>query len=218
MDKTAPRALVSFIRSYTDLLEKQLEEIRSTMRETVDGVMFGIQDISQRTTEKKKEATTVLVTTYTNPSEDAKKSMDEVQDEVSRIVEEAQVPKTAVAPTSAGGDEELRSKLRRNAGFFSKHMEALSTLDDDLQSALMTMMGLLSRDDVISQRIEHVVQGLQAMQTSLSYILVDFESRCRQADVDKLANDLKQFTLRTYTMEEEKKLFATIFGDVKKAS
>ena len=39
---------------------------------------------------------------------------------------------------------------------------------------------------VPGQDIEHAVQSLQAMQMSLAYVLVDFEARCRQADVDKV--------------------------------
>lgn len=213
MDKAASRNLIAFIRSYTDLLEKQLDGTRATMRETVDGVMSGIQQISDRTTQKKNEANTVLVTTYTAPTDEVRRSMDEVQEEVSRVFDAAQSPPAAV---KAPEGDDLRDKLRRNAGLFSKHMEALGTLDGELQSMLLTMMGMLSRDDVIAQRIEHVAQGLQAMQMGLAYILVDFETRCREADVTKLAADLKQFTLRSYTMEEERKLFVSVFGDPKK--
>ena len=143
--------------------------------------------------------------------------MDDVQDEVTRIFEAANAQVVNEKDVvSTAGNEQLADKLRRNAGLFSKHMEALGTLDDDLQEMLMTMMGMLSRDDVIAQRIEHVAQGLQAMQMGLAYILVDFETRCREADVDKLAADMKQFTLRSYTMEEERKLFIAAFGDLKK--
>lgn len=212
IDKGATRNLVAFIRSYTDVLEKQLQAVRETMRETTEGVMDGIQKISDSTARKKKEANTVLMTTYTNPSDDAKKTMDSVQDAVSAVFDAAQGTKPATAgPTDA-------DKLRRHAGFFSKHMEALETLDEDVQGMLMTMMGMLSRDDVISQRVEHVVQSLQAMQMSLAYVLVDFEARCKQADVDKVVKDLKSFTLRTYTMEEERQAFVSVFGEDKKAS
>jgi hypothetical protein len=218
MDKEASRNLIGFIRAYTDLLEKQLEASRQTMQEAVDGVMSGIQQISDRTAQKKKEADTVLVATYTQPNDEQRRSMNEVQDEVAAVFEAAQASQLAkakpVVPTAH--DPELADKLRRNAGLFSKHMEALSTLDDDLQQLLLTMMGMLSRDDVVRQRIEHVAQGLQAMQMGLAYILVDYETRCRSADVTKLAEDMKAFTLRCYTMVEERQLFTQVFGDPKK--
>ncbi len=217
IDKGATRNLVAFIRAYTDVLEKQLQAVRDTMRETTEGVMDGIQRISDRTAEKKKEANTVLVSTYTNPSEDAKKTMDSVQDAVAAVFDAAQGTKPA-SVTAAPTDDDLKAKLRRHAGFFSKHMEALETLDEDVQGMLLTMMGMLSRDDVISQRVDHVVQSLQAMQMSLAYVLVDFEARCRQADVDKVVKDLKSFTLRTYTTEEERQAFVSVFGEDKKAS
>jgi hypothetical protein len=223
-DKTASRTMIAFIRSYTDLMDKHLCAIRDTMRETVDGVMQGIQKISDATSEKKKQANEVLLSTYTNPSDEAKQTMDSVQDEVNRILEYARdgtlpeaVPASAV-PAVGGESDELRNKLRRSAGLFSKHMEALETLDDELQQMLLSMMGVLSRDDIISQRIQHIVEALQALQMSLSYILVDFETRCTQTDVDRFIRDLRHYMMRSYTTEEEKRLHYEVFPEDRKAS
>lgn len=213
-DKNASRALISFIRAFTDLQEKHLQGIHETMRETVDGVMDGIRQISDTTEESKKKATEVLVTTYTNPDEEQRKAMDDVQGDVDRLLESMEAGE---APAAAGAPvgEAIADKLRRNAGFFSKHMEALGTMDEKLQGLLLAMMGQLSRDDVISQRIAHVMMALQALQTSLTYVLTDFETRCKDGEVDKFIGDLKSYALRTYTMEEEKKLYFSIFPEDK---
>lgn len=219
VDKAASRALISFVRSFTDLQEKHLRGIHQTMRETVEGVMQGIQQISDQTSQNKKKANEVLVSTYTNPDEDAQRAMHDVQDEVERVMAEAKLAKPK-APASSSPSDELSLKVRRSAGFFSKHMEALETLDGSLQELLLTMMGQLSRDDVISQRIEHVLMSLQGLQTSLTYILTDYENRCKDGDVQKFIADLKAYTLRSYTMEEEKKAFFEVFPEErgKKAS
>lgn len=211
IDKNASRALISFVRSFTDLQEKHLKGIHQTMRDTVDGVMQGIQQISDHTSQNKKKANEVLVSTYTNPDEDAKRAMDDVQDEVERVMAEAKAG-TASGPAPVESDE-LSLKVRRSAGFFSKHMEALETLDGSLQEMLLSMMGQLSRDDIISQRIEHVLMSLQGLQTSLTYILTDYENRCRDGEVQKFIDDLKAYTLRSYTMEEEKKAFYDVFPE-----
>jgi hypothetical protein len=227
-DKSASRMLVSFVRSYTDLLEKNLAAVRETMSETVDGVMTGIQQISDATEKKKKQANEVLVTTYTNPTEEAKATMDSVQDEVNRILDSAGLGEAAPAPAlkvvesapdeATPESEELRSKLRRSSGLFSKHMEALETLDDELQTLLLSMMGMLSRDDVIKQRIEHVAEALQALQMSLGYMLVDFETRCRPEGIERFVRDLKAYLMRSYTTEEEKALHFEAFPEDRKAS
>jgi len=222
-DKNATRTLVSFIRAYTDVLEQNLQAIHVTMREAVEGVMQGINEISSKTAEKKQAANQVLVNTYTNPDDETRASMDSVQDEVNRVLELAASGTFEAAATpvaqgqAAAADDELRNTLRRSAGFFSKHMEALETLDGDLSNLLLQMMGALSRDDVIAQRIQHVQMSLNALQTSLTYILTDFEGRCRPGEVDRFIVELKSFTLRSYTMEDEKQLFYKVFPEERKA-
>ena len=54
-DQNATRALITFVRSYTDLLEHHLRDIHFVMRETVDGVMAGIQEISNKTAEGRSQ-------------------------------------------------------------------------------------------------------------------------------------------------------------------
>ncbi len=214
IDKNATRSLIVFVRNYTDLLEHNLRDIHQVMREAVDGVMAGIQEISNKTAEGKRKANEVLTTTYTNPDAEAKQVIDAAQDAVDQVMEQAL--SGGGAKTSAQEQEELKAKLRRSSGIFSKHMESLEKLDDDLSGLLLSMMGALSRDDVISQRIEHVMMGLNAMQASLTYILTDFETRCKEGEVDRYIRDLKAFTLRTYTTEDEKRQFYQVFPDDKK--
>jgi len=222
IDKAATRDLILFVRNYTDMLEKQLLESRSLMQEAVDGVMQSIQAISDKTATKKKQANQVIVNTYTNPDAETRATMDSVQDEVNKVLEEAMSggAPAAVSSTAKRDSDDLRNKLRRSAGIFSKHMEALETLDTELQDVLLHMMGMLSRDDVIAQRIEHVTGAMQAMQMSLSYMLVDFETRCSKDGVERFAKDLKQFVLRSYTMEEERRVHWAVFPEdkAKKAS
>ncbi len=213
IDKNATRSLIVFVRNYTDLLEHNLRDIHLVMREAVDGVMAGIQEISNKTAEGKRKANEVLTTTYTNPDAEAKKVMDSVQDAVDQVMDQAI---SGDAKSTAQEQEDLKAKLRRSSGIFSKHMESLETLDGELSGLLLSMMGALSRDDVISQRIEHVMMGLNAMQASLTYILTDFETRCKEGEVERYIRDLKAFTLRTYTTEEEKQKFFEVFPDDKK--
>lgn len=214
IDKNATRSLIVFVRNYTDLLEHNLRDIHAVMREAVDGVMAGIQEISNKTAEGKRKANEVLTNTYTNPDAEAKKVIDAAQDAVDQVMEQAM--SGGVAKTTAQEQEELKDKLRRSSGIFSKHMESLEKLDGELSGLLLSMMGALSRDDVISQRIEHVMMSLNAMQASLTYILTDFDTRCKEGEVDRYIRDLKAFTLRTYTTEEEKRKFYEVFPEDKK--
>lgn len=229
IDRNASRGLVAFIRAFTDLQEKHLEGIHQTMRETVDGVMRDINAISESTRKKKEEANAVLEKTYTNPDEEVLQAMNEVQEEVDRVISDAnetseeargvrrvradQKGQEAQEISSEGDD--LRNKLRRNSGLFSKHMQSLATLDNEVQDLLFSMMGQLSRDDVISQRIEHVMMSLQALQTSLTYLLTDYETRCSQVEIAKFSKELREYAMRIYTMQEERKAHYAVFPDDK---
>jgi hypothetical protein len=224
IDKNASRALIAFIRSFTDLQEKHLEGILVTMREAIDAVMNGIQEISSRTATSKAKANEVLVSTYTNPDSEVKRSMDDVQAEVDRVLAQASggdaTPAAApvAAPATTGDSEVARDALRRTAGMFSKHMEALETLDGQLQDQLIHMMGQLSRDDVIAQRIQHIMMAMQALQASLTYLLTDYENRCRPADVERFVSELKGYTFRSYTMDEERQAFYEAFPEERRLS
>lgn len=148
-DRNASRTLIEFIQTYSDLQEKHLDAITRVMRETVDGVMAGIEEISKKFVTGSKEG----------------------------------------------------------------HDSGAQSLDSDLETLLLSMMGQLSRDDIIKQRIEHVRMSMQALQSHLTYILGDYESRCTDGEVTRFVQDLKTITLRIYTMEDEKRLHVAVFQD-----
>lgn len=211
----ASRQLIAFVRSFVELLERQLQEVRITTRETVDGVMAGILEISHCTEEKKRKANEVLTSTYMDPDGETNASVNAMQDEVSRVFDKAL--SGGDGSDNTGGNDDKSDLIRRSAERFSKHVEALGTIDGDLQGLLISMMGFLSREDVTSQRIEHVVASLHALQAGLSYVLIDFNARCKEGDVERFIDDLKRFTYASYTMQEERVAFEAIFTGFKKA-
>jgi hypothetical protein len=149
VDRNASRKLIEFVQTFSDLQEKHLDAIHSTMRETVDGVMAGIQEIS----------------------------------------------KIFIGVPRPSGES------------------ATCNLDSELENLLLSMMGQLSRDDIIKQRIDHVRMSMQALQSQLTYILADYEKRCGETEVNNLINDSKAFALRIYTMEEERRLHFSVFHE-----
>lgn len=82
----------------------------------------------------------------------------------------------------------------------------------ELSDILMSMMGALSADDVIAQRLAHVVSGIQTFNVGMSYVLMDFDNRFNTAAVNRLTDDILKTTYRYYTTEEERDIFKTMFG------
>lgn len=87
-------------------------------------------------------------------------------------------------------------------------------MNGSTREMLFTMMGALSADDVITQRLRHVSASIQALKVGLSYVLVDFESRFSTKEVSRLKKDLLRVTYAHYSTNEERKLFEQLFGKI----
>jgi len=210
--------LVAFVTRYYQVLGKQLVASQQTMAETVHTVMDAIHKLSDTTEARKKEAEQALEQTYLNPDAATTDLVSSIQSSVDDVFEQATASmngnsQVALAPRAASSTEDS-DRLRRFGGQFSKHMESLSTLDDSVKSMLFSMMGALSSDDVIHQRLEHVAMAIAAANVGLNYLLVDFDKRFTPENVSKFKSDLLGYTMRSYTMEDERELFAAAFPTV----
>ena len=211
----ASMELVSFVTRYNQVLSKQLHAVQSMMADTVETVMKSINDLSSATEGKKAEAENALEQTYLNPDAETAELVKSIQSSVDDVIAAATAQMVAGQTSSSGNSiEDHADHLRRFGGQFSKHMESLSTLDDGVKSMLFAMMGALSADDVIRQRLEHIAMTISAMQVGLNYLLLDFEKRFNAANVDSFAKDLLDYTWRSYSMEEERDLFRRCYPDV----
>jgi len=185
------------------------------MEETIDQVMSGISELSEELESKSQNAEKVLESTYLNPDQKTRDFVSSIQDSVDEVFQGA---KDGLREKfdQAGKEVEISSavvddRLRRFGGRFSKYMEALSTMDQDIGQIIYKMISALSNDDVIRQRLEHLLLSVHGMQVGLSYVLTDFKTRFTMNEVSLLRKDLLAYTYQLYTSEQEKELFETIF-------
>ena len=169
MSASFTRDLIIFLEKYTELLERQLNDVRTTMGTTVVEVMAGINSISKTSSQTRERA---------------------VAENLANAVP------ISGAPTTTNAAE----------------VAALESLDDQLRSMLVQMMGALSTDDVVGQRLEHVAQSIQAMKVGLTYMLLDFKGRFNSSGVQQFKTELMDITLKQYTTEEERDRFNEVFG------
>jgi len=218
----ASQLLINFLGLFTSLMEKQLSGIRQTMMLTVDQVMEGVNKISETTGNKRMEAEKVLENTYITPDVETQVLVEDLQKMVSDFFDEAQARMQRGEDLGALSIAEpeilLQNRMKRFEGKFSAEMANLSHLDDSLKSLLFGMMGALSSEDVIAQRMDHIIMALKVLQTALNYILIDYGSRCNVEELTKVTSDIKSYTYRQYTSEEEKEEFFEFFPEVKTAS
>ncbi len=214
--------LVSFLASYTQLIEGQLLNIRETMVSTVETVMQGVAGISTTTENRRQHAEKVLESTYVNPDmeteiliQDMQKVVDEIFEEVSDRHSRGQDTEHLV---SAEPEVLVRNRINRFAGKFTTEMGTLNAVDDQLKDVIFGIIGALSSEDVIAQKLEHVVMSLKILQTGLNYVLIDYDQRCTVEELEKVTSDIKSYTFRQYTAEDEKQRFLAIFKSEGKKS
>ncbi len=198
----ASKILIDFLRDFTSLSEQQLLSTKSMLEGIVSQVMASMMEMSEEASHKAVEANEVLV-----------KDMGS-GDFVSSSAHA--VEKKEADHPQAGRDDMrklfLESQLLRRSGVFSKHLEAISMLDTNLQKVLSDVIGSVSVDDIIAQRLSHVIQSLRTLQRALAVFLTDFRSECTVARVKLLRNTVLTEVYLSYSSEEEKEVFRKIFG------
>jgi hypothetical protein len=214
--------LITFLRKYTQLVEGQLANIRETMVGTVESVMQGVSGISKVTDDKKQHAEKVLEATYLNPDveteiliQDLQRVADELFEEMSQRFMQGEKLESL---TSTEPEVLVRNRIKRLTVKFHGDMNKLTQLDDNLRNTVFGIIGALSSEDVIAQKLEHVVMSLKVLQTGLNYVLIDYEHRCNKEELEKVVNQIKAFTYRQYTTEDEKQRFRRIFGGDKRSA
>lgn len=209
--------LISFLSSYTELVEKELQSIREHVVNTVEAVMNGVEGISEKTEQKRREVEQTLESTYLQPDAETEilmQDMQQIADDVfEKVSAEVESGGTAEAVSSSASEVVLRNRINRFSSKLAASQGRLSQVDDEVTNMVFGIIGSLSSEDVIVQRLEHVVLSLKSLQTGLSYILIDYEQRCKVEELSRVIKDIKTFTFRQFTTEDEKELFHSVFGE-----
>lgn len=218
-DRDSTAYLVGFLSSFTLLIERELLAIRQSVVTTVEAVMQGIEDISITVEKNKIDAEQILEFTYLHPDKETEVLIDDVQQLTDEVIEnafkqmhddqsgEGSVSTSKPEAAVQAGLTRLNVKLDESIGRLSK-------LDDSVSTSVFSIVGALSSEDLIAQRLEHTILSLKSLQTGLSFILIDYEERCRSEEIERVVKSILTYTYRQYTAEEEKERFRAIFGKI----
>ncbi|MDB2447208.1 hypothetical protein N9W79_01145 [bacterium] len=196
-DYDAKNDLVKFITNYTSLLSKQLAEVHTEMEGAVETIMDGINRISTETDEQTKNADTVLVGDASVVKVDGKQL---AADEKSKIKELGKQG-VNVSPDVVQAGNRLK-----------EYMAGLHDLDDTLQQAIFSIMGRMSNDDIIRQKIEHIAYTCTELAKTLNEVYMDVDSKLLPDAVEGLEQELLKKVMDSYTMESEKDQFKKVFN------
>lgn len=198
--RIAARELVSFVQDYIALSELQLAGIRRGLADIVDEVMQNIREITETEGRKRALADQVLITENSPDGDLEFKSISSAERETKEIKENSNVKdagEKAQALTST-------SKLGASLG-------SLGELSSEVRQIAFKMVGALSADDVIGQRLSHVASANRFMADDLGEFLMDFEKNLRADAIFGFENALKTKIFSLYTMESEKDIFKGVY-------
>ncbi|MCB9228194.1 MAG: hypothetical protein H6618_01145 [Deltaproteobacteria bacterium] len=164
---------------------------------------------------------TEFLTSYTHLLEfqlnDVRKHMAETVSEVMTGIEEISRKhgeKThESAPLSSEhhkNDKENDTSVQKSKKF-SAHMDSLENLDSRVHGLLVTMMGALSADDMVGQRLAHVNYALRILKDTLSGTLNTMHNPLQLAEIRKMHQDLAKKVFDSYSMEDERNIFKKIY-------
>lgn len=188
----ASAEMMTFLRDYSQLLDQHITTVRKILLTTVDEAMSGVAAINAAADRKLKMADEVLV-------------KDQSSAFVSKSAKELDI--TFKDPAE---------KIKHVNETLSAHMSGLSNLDESVRGFLFAIMGGLSMDDVVRQRMEHLTSSLASMRDGVQKVLDQYSSGVKVTDefIDSVQHEMLVKMYRSYTMEDEKKVFSKVFGKV----
>ena len=214
-NENASDMLVQFLTDFSGLMNCHLKSIQTTITGTVDELMDGIQKLNEAAEKGRSEAEQKLENTYLNPNAETQILVNDLQKNVADLFDAVKEKHTAGESLEDAHAKEpsviVLNRLKRLNSVFSDSSEQLETVSEDIKNVLFGLIGALSSEDVIAQRISHVINSLKSLEASLSYILIDFETRCGDDVVIRTIEDVKRYTLEQYTSEIEKEEFRKFF-------
>jgi hypothetical protein len=186
---------MEFLSSYSKLLSAHLTDLHKEMETAVLDVMNQVDSISKSSESHTKQANQVL--TSENGESKQVDAREKIREELLKVDGKKVQDQMSEALVAAGN----RLKVE---------MELLGHIDENIKDSIFKIMGFMSNDDVVRQRLEHIGHALEAMQASISEL---YSQGAEFTTENVLASNkrLSEKVLKSFTMEEERIQFNKIF-------
>jgi hypothetical protein len=200
--------VMEFYITFARMTGKQLDSIKGSMEKAVVSVMDTVTIVNQLLEKASAEAEAELLATHLNPDKDRNKAMNDIQSSVDDIFAAAQ----ADMAIETNDDDDRKNRL---GGKFAKEKESIYFLAKQTTDPLMVLMGSLSIEDVVGQRLANVGEGLREFTVSLSKLITLRSEGLSPEQVRDLEQDLKTWTHARLTSTREVEVFNQFYKDVK---
>lgn len=201
-DENLKRNLVKFVSDYTTLLSRHLAAAQKEMEGAVEIVMDGLGNIAAETDQQKKNADTILVGDQVSNSEFVKADGAKV----------SSLEKEEIRKSSTSSNLNISSEVVPAGKNLKAYMASLGDLDGSLQDTIFKMIGKMSNDDVVRQRIEHIAFICKQLADELGDVCLNVETKLKKDQISKIEAQLLKRVESSYTMEAEKEIHKKVFN------
>lgn len=199
----AAKLLVKFIADYTNLLQCQIGSIKTEMATVVNEVMESVNKLNSAQIEKTKMAESILL----KDEKQQKVGFKEVSAK-QKSVDESEKLKHAKIDIN----KIITTNVKKAGTQLKEYMRSLENLDAKMQDLILTMVGAMSADDVVGQRLDHVGFALQILGGELAKVVQDFEKNFTPSGIEKFGQQINNEVFARYTMPEERESFIRVQG------
>jgi hypothetical protein len=200
MDKSheriqAERELVAFLQQYCALISTHITSIRALMASTTEKVMESVMQISDAKDHRRRLADAKLVKRRDGEGIERAIQGDDATFKIAEFSKE---------------DGDFSNKT--TVALLKAQMGGFDALDSEVQEVLFGIVGSLSADDVVGQRLSHVISGLQNLEMSMLRMLDTSGSLIPEKELATVFAEILAATKKSYTMPEEHEALARVFG------
>ncbi len=200
--------VMEFYIKFARMTGKQLDSVKVNMEKAVISVMDTVTVVNQLLDKASAESEAELLSTHLNPDKDRSKAMNDIQSSIDDIFAAAQAK--MVIETDA--EDDMKNRL---GGKFAKEKESIYFLAKQTIDPLVALMGSLSIEDVVGQRLTNVGEGLREFTVCLSKLINMKVEGLTPEHVHDLEHELKTWTHARLTSTGEVEVFNQFYKDIK---
>lgn len=185
--------MLRFMSDFSRLMDNHIQTVRLTVRSTVEDVMKGVVAINVAADETFLKSKQFLALDSAS-ADFTPKSITEIDPSFKDPV----------------------SQMRLINETLADHMARVSALEERLRASLYAIIGSLSVDDVVRQRLENVSKAMFAMRQGVERVLLRYSEGNQISDefFESVQDDMLRMMYDAFIMEDEKAVFASVFGEI----
>ena len=219
--QSSEQMLIEVLFNFSILMEYQLIDLQSNVREFVEAMSDAIQKMDTLVVEEGRSAQEIYESLFSKVGTEATalnqranfraddifaEASAQINPQISELIQSAKKEDTAKSGSESGSNafDQIWSEI-------SKRFESVCRLEERLRPQVYTMIQSLNFEDIQTQRIEHALLAQKKLNEGMMKFLKKGMQNCDLKEVLDFATNLVKDTKASYTMSDERRVFEQVF-------